>query len=81
MAGKPSALADGIRLSDLMSTMFLANVYPLGAVNEVLAQVGKTSQRERNLPAPLMMYYMMALGLYRHAPYQEVLRCIFEAFT
>ena len=81
MAGKPAALSEGIRLSDLMSTMVLANVFPLEDVREVLAQTGKTSQRERNLPAPFMVYYMMALGLYRHAPYQEVLRCIFEAFT
>ncbi len=80
MAGKPAAFPDGIRVTDLMGMMVLAECFPLATVNEVLTLTGKGSQRERNLPAPLMVYYLMALGLYRQFPYQEVLRSLFESF-
>lgn len=81
MAGKPEIFTDGIRLPDMMSVMVLTNVFPLEKVNEVLAQTGKTSARERNLPATLMVYYVIALALYRTASYQQVLRTIFDAFN
>lgn len=81
MAGKAATLSDGIRLSDLMSVMVLARVFPLDAVKSVLLETGKTSQRERNLPAYVVVYFVIALWLYRQASYQEVLRCIFETFN
>lgn len=81
MPGKVATLPDGIRLSDLMSVMVLARVFPLDAVKSVLSNTGKTSQRERNLPAYVVVYFVIALWLYRQASYQEVLRCIFEAFN
>lgn len=80
MAGKPAVLQDGVRISDLMSVMVLASVFPLDTVRGVLAETHKESVRERNLPAALMVYYVIALALYRQASYQEVLRCIFESF-
>src|ERR1017187_775781 len=80
MAGKPAVLQGGVRISDLMSVMVLANVFPMETVRSVLAETHKESVRERNLPATLMMYYVIALALYRQASYQEVLRCIFESF-
>ena len=39
---------------------------------------GKASQRERRLPAPAVVYYMMALALWREAPLEEVLRVVCE---
>jgi hypothetical protein len=81
MAGKAAVLPDGIRMSDLMSVMVLARVFPMDHVKSVLADTGKTSLRERNLPAYVMVYFVIALWLYRQASYQEVLRCIFESFN
>ena len=43
-------------------------------IDEVLAHTGKASQRERLLPAPAVVYYVMALALWREAPLEEVLR-------
>lgn len=76
-----ATFAGGIRIGDLMSVMLLARVYPLAKVNEVLRRTGRMGARERDLPAPLMMYYSMALGLYMRENYEEVLRCVFEAYN
>ena len=44
----------------------------------MLTQTGKGSQRERLLPAPAVVYYVMALALWRKAPLEEVLRVVCE---
>lgn len=74
-------LEGGIRIGDLMSVMLLARVYPLAKVNEILSSTGRQGARERDLPAVLMVYYSMALGLYMRESYEEVLRCVFEAYN
>jgi len=81
MSGKAAVLPDGIRLSDLMSVMVLGRVFPIERVKVILTETGRSGLRERNLPAYLMVYYVIALWLYRQASYQEVLRCIFETFN
>jgi hypothetical protein len=47
-------------------------------IEEVLAQTGRASQRERRLPAPAVVHYVMALALWREAPLEEVLRVVCE---
>ena len=81
MARQEAALPGGIRVSDLMSVMLLAKVVPLDNVRGVLAETGRGGQRERLLPAPMMVYYVMALALYMQVSYEEVLRLVFEAFN
>ena len=76
-----ACLAGGVRIADLMSVMLLASVFPLARVKQILTDTGRTSVRERDLPASLMMYYVMALGLYMQENYEEVLRCVFEAYN
>jgi hypothetical protein len=44
----------------------------------VLAATGKASQRERDLPAHVVVYYAIALALYMQSSYREVLRCLLE---
>jgi hypothetical protein len=43
-----------------------------------LAATGKASQRERDLPAQVVVYYVLALALYMQSSYGEVLRCLLE---
>jgi hypothetical protein len=50
-------------------------------VREVLAATDKTSVRERDLPAHVVVYYVIALGLYMHSSYREVLRCLLEGLS
>jgi len=66
------------RLADLMNIGALTARFPLGAVREVLKETGRESQRERALPAHVLMYYVIALGLFRAQDTREVLRMLQE---
>ena len=81
MPKEVAALPGGVRISDLMSVTLLASVYPPSAVNQVLAEAGRQSRRERALPATLMVYYVMALAIYVQVSYEEILRVVVDAFN
>ncbi len=78
MARAPAGLPAGTRLSDHISLGVLARTFPLDRVQRVLADTGKASERERDLPAHVMVYYVIALALYMSASTREVLRCLLE---
>jgi hypothetical protein len=78
MAGVPAGLPAGVRLSDHISLGVIARAVPSERVRQVLAETGKASERERDLPAQVMVYYAMALGLYMGSSTREVLRCLLE---
>ena len=78
MARAPAGLPAGIRLSDHISLGVIARTFPLDQVRQVLAETGKASERERDLPAHVMVYYAIALALYMTASTREVLRCLLE---
>jgi hypothetical protein len=67
-----------VDVAHLISAGVLASVCPRALIDEVLAHTGKASQRERLLPAPAVVYYVMALALWREAPLEEVLRVVCE---
>jgi hypothetical protein len=78
MARAPTGLPAGIRLSDHISLGVIAKAFPLDQVRRILADTGKASERERDLPAHVMVYYVIALTLYMSASTREVLRCLLE---
>ena len=78
MARTRKALPARIDVAHLISAGVLASVCPRPLIEEVLAQAGKASRRERLLPAPAVVYYVMALALWREAPTEEVLRVVCE---
>src|SRR5687768_4181154 len=78
MAGIPSGLPAGVRLSDHISLGIFARAVPPERVRQVLAETGKASERERDLPAQVMVYYAIALALYMGSSTREVLRCLLE---
>jgi hypothetical protein len=78
MPRHPASLPPGTRLSDLVAVGVLARAVPLVRVMDVLTKCNKTSLRERDLPAHVVVYYIMALGLYMHCACREVLRCLLE---
>jgi hypothetical protein len=45
----------------------------------VLSKTGTASVRQRDLPAQVVVYYVIALALYMQSSYREVLRCLLEA--
>src|SRR5947208_535125 len=78
MARVPAGLPAGVRLSDHISLGVIARTFPIGEVRRVLAETGKASERERDLPAHVMVYYAIALALYAGSGTREVLRCLLE---
>jgi hypothetical protein len=61
------------RLSDLVSVGVLTRVFPPGLVDEVIAAAGRTEQRHRSLPARVMAYFAIGMGLYSEGSYEDVL--------
>jgi hypothetical protein len=51
---------------------------PPERVRQALAETGKASARERDLPAQLMVYDAIALALYMGSSRRAVLRCLLE---
>src|SRR5918911_5712767 len=78
MARAPAGLPAGIRVSDHISLGVIARTFPLDQVQQILAETGKASERERDLPAQVMAYYAIALALYTGAGTRQVLRCLLE---
>jgi hypothetical protein len=78
MVRKATRLPNGTRISDQVSLGVLTATVPAALVDAVLAETGRQSQRRRQLPARLVVYYVMALALYAQASYGEVLRGLLE---
>ena len=78
MARTRKALPARVEVAHLISAGVLASVCPRALIEEVLAETGRASQRERRLPAAAVVYYVMALALWREAPLEEVLRVVCE---
>jgi len=77
----PTALGAGPGLSDFVSVGMLSKVVALPRVRAVLEATGRASQRKRELPAQVMVYYVIALTLYLPLSYREVLRCLLEGLV
>jgi hypothetical protein len=56
----------------------LTPTVPAELIDAVLADTGRQSQRQRQRPARLVVYYVMALARYAQASYGEVLRGLLE---
>src|ERR1700687_1168835 len=78
MARTLATLPEGSRITDYVSLGVITKTFPLKRVRSVLASTGKASVRERDLPAHVGVYYAIALALYMHSSYREVLRCLLE---
>ena len=60
------------RLSDLVSVGLLTRVFPPGLVDEVIADVGRTEQRRRSLPARVVAYFVVGMALFSDGSYEDV---------
>lgn len=78
MVGKTLALGGAIRIADYLSLGLLARLVPPDWVDQALTEHGRHSQRQRDLPAQAVAYYVMALSLYRGINTEEVLRVVTE---
>jgi len=71
-------LPNGSRISDAITIGVLAKSFPVQRVKAVLVSTGKASLRERDLPAHVMVYYVMAMTLCMQFCCREVLRWLLE---
>src|SRR3954451_21794087 len=78
MARGPAGLPAGVRLSDHISLGVIARTFPIEEVRRGLAETGRASERRRDLPAHVTVYYAVALALYPTSGTREVLRCLLE---
>jgi len=78
MARTIAELPAGSRITDHISLGVIARTFPVARVRAVLAATAKASMRERDLPAHVVIYYVIALALYMQSSYREVLRCLLE---
>jgi hypothetical protein len=78
MARTVAALPAGSRITDYISLGVVAKAFPPDKVRAALAGAGKQSVRQRDLPAHVVVYYVIALALYMQSSYREVLRCLLE---
>lgn len=78
MARTVATLPAGSRITDYVSLGVIAKTFPPRKVRSVLEATGKASIRQRDLPAHVVVYYVIALALYMHSSYREVLRCLLE---
>ena len=78
MARTVAELPAGSRVTDYISLGVIAKTFPIDKVHAALAGTKSASVRERNLPAHVVVYYVIALSLYMQSSYREVLRCLLE---
>ena len=78
MARTVAELPSGSRITDYISLGVITNSFPVDVIGAALKSTGRSSIRQRDLPAHVVVYYVIALALYMHSSYREVLRCLLE---
>ncbi len=78
MARTVALLPAGSRITDYISLGMIAKFFPTDKVLQILNETNRASVRERDLPARVVVYYVIALALYMRSSYREVLRCLLE---
>ncbi len=78
MARTTAGLPAGSGIADFIILGVLVRTFPAAKVHEVLASCGRSSVRRRDLPAHVVVSYVIALGLYMNCSCREALRCLLE---
>lgn len=74
MARHAKTISQGNTATEHLSVGVLALCFPLAEVRRIVAKCNCTEKRVRDLPAALMVYYVIALSLFPGVAYQSVLR-------
>ena len=69
------------RLSDLVSVGVLTRTFPPTLVDEVVADCGRTEQRNRALPARAMAYFSIGMALHSQGSYEDVLALLTDGLA
>ncbi len=74
-------VAGGERLSDRVALGVLTATFPRWLVDAVITATGRREQRNRLLPAHLVVYYALAMTLFSSSGYEEVMRSLTEGLS
>lgn len=69
------------RLSDHLAIAMLTTIYPPWLVDQAIEATGRHEQRQRMLPARVVLYHLLAMALYEEASYEEVMRRLLEGIA
>ena len=69
------------RLADRIAIGVLTTTFPPELVDRVIAKTGRGEQRQRLLPARVVVYYTLAMCLFAQAGYEEVMRLLVEGLA
>ena len=78
MARTLAEMPKGARITDYISLGVVSKTFPLSTIHAILRRTEKASERQRELPAHIVVYYVIALALFMQVSYREVLRCLLE---
>jgi len=78
MARTAATLGEEARLTDYISLGVITSAFAEKAIRTALAETGRSSLRERELPAQVVMYYVIAQALFMQVSQREVLRGLLE---
>ena len=74
----PTLVASPPPITDRIALGALTHTFSPDLVDRVVRETGRAEQRRRLLPARVVVYFVLALALYSHAAYEEVMRCLVE---
>jgi hypothetical protein len=69
------------RLSDRIAIGVLTRTFPPELVDRVIERTGRAEQRQRLLPARVVVYYTLAMCLFAQVGYEEVMRLLVEGLA
>ena len=78
MARTAASLGEEARITDYISLGVITAAFPEKAIRSALTNSGKSSVRQRDLPAHVVVYYVIAQALFMQVSQREVLRCLLE---
>lgn len=67
------AATGGVRLTARIGTGVLTRLVPGDLIDEILTEIGRREKRSRLLPAHVVVYFVMAMAVFRDG-YEEVMR-------
>ena len=78
MARTQQTLRLGVGIGERISIANICCTLDARAIQDALAATGKNSLRKRDLPAEVVIYYVIAMALFMHVNLREVLFCLME---
>jgi len=76
-----AASSDYCGVAEALNFECLAKFFPIRETNKILKKTGKTSKRVRDLPAHVMVYYVIAMTLFMGLPYKDVLSELLDGWN